>query len=213
MPIYGNLVEITLENESFESIFNEFDTSIIYESDENGKSIMDRIKSLLNAFIQFLKKIKIKIMQFFNKHFRLFRNKLGKLKKEEDRMKKSEDKNNYDNNDDLEEVEINYKNYKSAINQLSQKLDSFYSYETNYDIETFFKMMSLSARGDEYYSQEIDKMFLSLYNSDFGFSLNEYSAQNIKNAMNEYFESIEKICEEIKTRRYSKLFIKKKDLL
>ena len=53
-----------LEETTFESIFEEFNLNndIIYESDGNKKSILDKIKSLFDRFIQFLKSVKIKLM-------------------------------------------------------------------------------------------------------------------------------------------------------
>ena len=124
MPIYGNKILYELEETTFESIFEEFNfnNDIIYESDGNKKSILDRIKGLFDRFIQFLKSVKIKLMQFLNKHFGLFKNKLDKLKEVENKTKdkNSEDKSDEEKRNKNRDVNVilEYKKYAKLLDNV-----------------------------------------------------------------------------------------------
>lgn len=130
MPIYGNMVQIQLESMTFESIFNEFDTSI-YSINEGVslKGIGAEIKELFTRFIEFLKKVKIKIMEFFNKHFGLFEKKLKKLKEAEDKVKKANP--NSDNNTNSSDTNDNSFSSKDQTNTKSYNTNSNRSNNSN----------------------------------------------------------------------------------
>lgn len=190
MPIYGNLVEITLENESFESIFNEFDTSIIYESDDSGKkSIMDRIKELFRNFVKFLKKLKIKIMEFFNKHFGLFKNKLDRLKKEEDKVKNTGEQKG----SGQKFSRIEYKNYAEILERLSIFGKLRFTITEPSDWLTLQYVKYKSKKSDleyiEFDENEIPNKFLEVYKDAFKIDCTEYNFQNIKQSLIDKFDN------------------------
>lgn len=209
MPIYGNMVQIQLESMTFESIFNEFDTSI-YSINEGVslKGIGDKIKDLFTRFIEFLKKVKVKLMQFFNKHFGLFKKKLEKLKEAEDKAKK--DKSNNDRKDSStdsdDEIEISYKNYIDALNKLSDNICNFAHATSSINLSLILTN-TLEHLDEEKYNQEIDNTFLEFYEQIFGFKFNEYNSQDIKNTVNDYFKSIEEMTKEVKTKKYKRFSI------
>ena len=209
MPIYGNMVQIQLESMTFESIFNEFDTSI-YSINEGVslKGIGAKIKELFTRFIEFLKKVKIKIMEFFNKHFGLFKKKLEKLKEAEDKAKKdkSDDDRKDSSTDSDDEIEISYKNYIDALNKLSDNIGNF-AHATRSINLSLILTNTLEHLDEEKYNQEIDNTFLEFYEQIFGFKFNEYNSQDIKNTVNDYFKSIEEMTKEVKTKKYKRFSI------
>ena len=209
MPIYGNMVQIQLESMTFESIFNEFDTSI-YSINEGVslKGIGDKIKDLFTRFIQFLKNIKVKLMQFFNKHFGLFKKKLEKLKEAEDKAKKdkSDDDRKDSSTDSDDEIEISYKNYIDALNKLSDNIGNF-AHATRSINLSLILTNTLKSPDEQKYNQEIDNTFLEFYEQIFGFKFNEYNSQDIKNTVNDYFKSIEEMTKEVKTKKYKRFSI------
>ena len=209
MPIYGNMVQIQLESMTFESIFNEFDTSI-YSINE-GVSLKGngaKIKELFTRFIEFLKKVKIKIMEFFNKHFGLFKKKLEKLKEAEDKAKKakSDDDRKDSSTDSDDEIEISYKNYIDALNKLSDNICNFAHVTSSINLSLILTN-TLVYLDEEKYNQEIDNTFLEFYEQIFGFKFNEYNSQDIKNTVNDYFKSIEEMTKEVKTKKYKRFSI------
>ena len=209
MPIYGNMVQIQLESMTFESIFNEFDTSI-YSINEGVslKGIGDKIKDLFTGFVQFLKNIKVKLMQFFNKHFGLFKKKLEKLKEAEDKAKKakSDDDRKDSSTDSDDEIEISYKNYIDALNKLSDNICNFAHATSSINLSLILTN-TLKYLDEEKYNQEIDNTFLEFYEQIFGFKFNEYNSQDIKNTVNDYFKSIEEMTKEVKTKKYKRFSI------
>lgn len=209
MPIYGNMVQIQLESMTFESIFNEFDTSI-YSINEGVslKGIGDKIKELFTRFIEFLKKVKVKLMQFFNKHFGLFKKKLEKLKEAEDKAKKakSDDDRKDSSTDSDDEIEISYKNYIDALNKLSDNICNFAHATSSINLSLILTN-TLKYLDEEKYNQEIDNTFLEFYEQIFGFKFNEYNSQDIKNTVNDYFKSIEEMTKEVKTKKYKRFSI------
>lgn len=209
MPIYGNMVQIQLESMTFESIFNEFDTSI-YSINEGVslKGIGDKIKDLFTRFVQFLKNIKVKLMQFFNKHFGLFKKKLEKLKEAEDKAKKdkSDDDRKDSSTDSDDEIEISYKNYIDALNKLSDNICNFAHATSSINLSLILTN-TLEHLDEEKYNQEIDNTFLEFYEQIFGFKFNEYNSQDIKNTVNDYFKSIEEMTKEVKTKKYKRFSI------
>lgn len=209
MGLYGNMVQIQLESMTFESIFNEFDTSI-YSINE-GVSLKGngaKIKELFTRFIEFLKKVKIKIMEFFNKHFGLFKKKLQKLKEAEDKAKKdkSDDDRKDSSTDSDDEIEISYKNYIDALNKLSDNIGNF-AHATRSINLSLILTNTLEHLDEEKYNQEIDNTFLEFYEQIFGFKFNEYNSQDIKNTVNDYFKSIEEMTKEVKTKKYKRFSI------
>ena len=209
MPIYGNMVQIQLESMTFESIFNEFDTSI-YSINEGVslKGIGAKIKELFTRFIEFLKKVKIKIMEFFNKHFGLFKKKLEKLKEAEDKAKKdkSDDDRKDSSTDSDDEIEISYKNFIDALNKLSDNICNFAHATSSINLSLILTN-TLEHLDEEKYNQEIDNTFLEFYEQIFGFKFNEYNSQDIKNTVNDYFKSIEEMTKEVKTKKYKRFSI------
>ena len=190
MPIYGNKILYELEETTFESIFEEFNfnNDIIYESDGNKKSILDKIKSLFDRFIQFLKSVKIKLMQFLNKHFGLFKNKLDKLKEAENKSKNknSEDKSDEDRKSKNRNVDTDLE-YK-AYNNLLDKINLYFSRKA------FFEIITLENES------EIDNKFIEYYKNDFDLkNIDSYDISNIKKELaNQFDKKIEEVGTESK---------------
>ena len=169
---------------------------------------IDKIKDLFTRFIEFLKKVKVKLMQFFNKHFGLFKKKLEKLKEAEDKAKKakSDDDRKDSSTDSDDEIEISYKNYIDALNKLSDNIGNFAHATSSINLSLILTN-TLEHLDEEKYNQEIDNTFLEFYEQIFGFKFNEYNSQDIKNTVNDYFKSIEEMTKEVKTKKYKRFSI------